>query len=212
MHASSFRWSCACTVRVCVCVQFLGASFLHRSGTREDDARATSQNTRKTRAQSTRRCTRLKGTETPTTAGSVSSFFLSAREKRAHSDSGLCIVCSHPSFFSCCLPADVPGLAAVPDKKFAQPYLAPELVRDVPYDAAVDLWAVGIVTYELLHGYTPFRCVGRRQVLMSPSSRSFLCFRCRLARTRDTFCVATPLVFLLRETSCSVPSFIYRVF
>ncbi|CBN75324.1 Ca2+/calmodulin-dependent protein kinase I-like protein [Ectocarpus siliculosus] len=37
-----------------------------------------------------------------------------------------------------------------------KPYLAPELVRDVPYDAAVDMWAVGVVTYELLHGYTPF--------------------------------------------------------
>ncbi|CAN0311066.1 unnamed protein product, partial [Hapterophycus canaliculatus] len=37
-----------------------------------------------------------------------------------------------------------------------KPYLAPELVRDVPYDAAVDLWALGVVTYELLHGYTPF--------------------------------------------------------
>lgn len=30
-------------------------------------------------------------------------------------------------------------------------------MRDVPYDASVDLWAVGVVTYELLHGYTPFR-------------------------------------------------------
>lgn len=38
-----------------------------------------------------------------------------------------------------------------------QPYLAPELVRDLPYDAGVDLWATGVVTYELLHGYTPFR-------------------------------------------------------
>lgn len=38
-----------------------------------------------------------------------------------------------------------------------QPYLAPELVRDLPYGAAVDLWAIGVVTFELLHGYTPFR-------------------------------------------------------
>lgn len=37
-----------------------------------------------------------------------------------------------------------------------QPYLAPELVRDLPYDKSVDLWAIGVVTFELLHGYTPF--------------------------------------------------------
>lgn len=38
-----------------------------------------------------------------------------------------------------------------------QPYMAPELVRDLPYDESVDLWAVGVLTFELLHGYTPFK-------------------------------------------------------
>jgi serine/threonine protein kinase len=35
-------------------------------------------------------------------------------------------------------------------------YLAPEIVGEVPYTAAVDWWAVGILTYELLFGATPF--------------------------------------------------------
>eukprot|EP00903_Cladosiphon_okamuranus_P013816 g12858.t1 len=52
------------------------------------------------------------------------------------------------------LPKGQPGLLV--GACGTKPYLAPELVRDVPYDAAVDLWAVGVVTYELLHGYTPF--------------------------------------------------------
>lgn len=38
-----------------------------------------------------------------------------------------------------------------------KPYMAPELVRDLPYDESVDLWAVGVLTFELLHGYTPFK-------------------------------------------------------
>jgi serine/threonine protein kinase len=35
-------------------------------------------------------------------------------------------------------------------------YLAPEIVEEVPYTAAVDWWALGILTYELLFGTTPF--------------------------------------------------------
>lgn len=37
-------------------------------------------------------------------------------------------------------------------------YLAPELVQSepVPYDQKIDNWAVGILTYELLTGQSPF--------------------------------------------------------
>ena len=35
-------------------------------------------------------------------------------------------------------------------------YLAPEVVAGVPYNKAVDVWALGILTYELLTGTTPF--------------------------------------------------------
>lgn len=35
-------------------------------------------------------------------------------------------------------------------------YLAPELISEKPYDDKIDNWAVGILTYELLTGLSPF--------------------------------------------------------
>ena len=37
-----------------------------------------------------------------------------------------------------------------------QMYLAPEVWCRVPHGLAVDMWATGVVTYELLHGVHPF--------------------------------------------------------
>jgi serine/threonine protein kinase len=36
-------------------------------------------------------------------------------------------------------------------------YMAPELIKELPYNYAVDVWSLGILLYELLHGYSPFR-------------------------------------------------------
>jgi len=36
-------------------------------------------------------------------------------------------------------------------------YMAPEIVKEVPYDLAIDVWSLGILLYELTHGYSPFR-------------------------------------------------------
>lgn len=35
-------------------------------------------------------------------------------------------------------------------------YMAPQLIFDELYDYTVDIWALGILLYELLHGVTPF--------------------------------------------------------
>ena len=37
-------------------------------------------------------------------------------------------------------------------------YFAPEIVMNTTYDKSIDLWNVGVLTYELLIGITPFEC------------------------------------------------------
>ena len=36
-------------------------------------------------------------------------------------------------------------------------YMAPEIVYEENYNTSVDIWALGILLYEMLHGYSPFR-------------------------------------------------------
>lgn len=36
-------------------------------------------------------------------------------------------------------------------------YMAPEIYRNRDYDDKVDIWSLGILLYELLHGYSPFK-------------------------------------------------------
>jgi len=36
-------------------------------------------------------------------------------------------------------------------------YMAPEIVKELPYNFEIDIWSLGILLYELTHGYSPFR-------------------------------------------------------
>jgi serine/threonine protein kinase len=36
-------------------------------------------------------------------------------------------------------------------------YMAPEVIKEKPYNQSIDMWSLGILLYELLHGYSPFR-------------------------------------------------------
>jgi serine/threonine protein kinase len=40
-------------------------------------------------------------------------------------------------------------------------YMAPELLKEIPYDFSIDVWSLGILLYELTHGYSPFRAIGK---------------------------------------------------
>ena len=36
-------------------------------------------------------------------------------------------------------------------------YMAPEIIKELPYNSAIDIWSLGILLYELIHSYSPFR-------------------------------------------------------
>lgn len=35
-------------------------------------------------------------------------------------------------------------------------YMAPEMIEDKPHDYTLDIWCLGVLLYELLHGHAPF--------------------------------------------------------
>lgn len=42
-------------------------------------------------------------------------------------------------------------------------YLPPEMVEGSPHDAAVDVWSLGVLAYEFLHGMPPFEAAGHSE-------------------------------------------------
>jgi serine/threonine protein kinase len=42
-------------------------------------------------------------------------------------------------------------------------YMAPEIIKEMPYDKSIDVWSLGILLYELIHGYSPFRADGDQE-------------------------------------------------
>ena len=46
-------------------------------------------------------------------------------------------------------------------------YLPPEMVNSQKYDHTVDIWSIGILTYEFLTGSPPFEGAGQRETYMN---------------------------------------------
>ena len=44
-------------------------------------------------------------------------------------------------------------------------YMAPEVVKEDPYSKAIDVWSLGVLLYEILHGYSPFRVYNQFNIL-----------------------------------------------
>lgn len=42
-------------------------------------------------------------------------------------------------------------------------YMAPEVIEGRKYDRSVDIWALGILLYEMIHGFSPFRILDKKE-------------------------------------------------
>jgi calcium/calmodulin-dependent protein kinase I len=68
------------------------------------------------------------------------------------------------------------GFAAVVNEHTGKPtsylcgtpgYMAPEIIREMSYSTAVDMWSLGVIIYILLSGTMPFDCKNETKVLVS---------------------------------------------
>jgi serine/threonine protein kinase len=51
-------------------------------------------------------------------------------------------------------------------------YMAPELVNRQPYNEKVDVWSLGVVTYQLLSGKTPFESTSIKKIDWNINNKS----------------------------------------
>lgn len=53
-------------------------------------------------------------------------------------------------------------------------YVAPEILEGVDYDMTVDLWCLGVMTYELMTGKAPFYHISRKETMKRIKNVQFL--------------------------------------
>lgn len=44
--------------------------------------------------------------------------------------------------------------------------MAPEIVKSLPYDTKVDIWALGVMTYIILSGRPPFKGKTKEEIYL----------------------------------------------
>ena len=71
-------------------------------------------------------------------------------------------------------------------------YMAPELVKEQPYDEKADLWSLGIILYELYTGQPPFY------------TNSIYSLINHIVKVRLTVCMYAILIFIVAKARDSV--------
>ncbi|XP_019091136.1 PREDICTED: serine/threonine-protein kinase ATG1t-like [Camelina sativa] len=68
-------------------------------------------------------------------------------------------------------------------------YMAPEVLQFQSYNEKADMWSVGAILFELLHGYPPFRGTNNVQVLRNIKSSTSLPFSRRILQQSHPDCI-----------------------
>ena len=66
--------------------------------------------------------------------------------------------------------------------------MAPEIVQDKAYDKSVDIWSLGILLYELIHGYSPFCSKIKKQNDMKEVLKNILKLKYKMEKVISENC------------------------
>lgn len=55
--------------------------------------------------------------------------------------------------------------------------MSPEMIQNRPYDYKIDIWALGILLFELMSGHAPFRGEKPEEVLEQMKTKIYFCDR-----------------------------------
>ena len=51
-------------------------------------------------------------------------------------------------------------------------YMAPEIIKKMPYDCSVDVWAIGVLCYIMLSGKPPFKGKSKDEIFSQITSKN----------------------------------------